>query len=85
MYRLAENFIKVYAEKNGSTVARIKGRMKTPKQVKIRSECMRHILINTDLSRTEVGHLFDNRSRTTVLRLLEKLRQSKTKRQSGNA
>lgn len=79
MYRLAERIIKLHAKEYGSSVARIKGRMKTPHLIEIRTRCMRDILINTDLSRAEVGVLFYNRSRSTVIRLLSKLKQKSKK------
>lgn len=70
MNELAENIIRKKALEYGSTAERIKGRIRTPKLVEIRTWCMREIRVYTDLSTTEIGKLFDDRDRTTVLRLL---------------
>jgi len=70
MNNIAMHILQDVAKKQGSTVARIRGRQRTQRLVEIRIECMREIHIFTDLSYTEIGKLFDNRDRTTVLRLL---------------
>ena len=70
MNRLAENIIKTTARERGSTIERIKGRKRHPQLVAIRVSCMREIQLNTDLSLVEIGEIFDNRSRETILRLL---------------
>ncbi len=71
MYEQAEKIISKKAFEYGSSVERIKGRIRTPKLVKIRTWCMREIQVYTDLSMAEIGKLFDNRDRSTILRLLQ--------------